>query len=147
MDGPRENSVPKWAERLFVQEGRTLAEISSRHQVDLTTLLRWQKEGEWDRKRSALLANPEILAERLRLALGKMLDALENGEDLDPKAFNSIARAATAVKNLDRGDCDLKAAGLKVMEDFTRFLKEQLGDPEELQLIGARIRAWFRSLE
>ena len=93
MDGPRENSVPKWAERLFVQEGRTLAEISSRHQVDLTTLLRWQKEGEWDRKRSALLANPEILAERLRLALGKMLDALENGEDLDPKAFNSIARA------------------------------------------------------
>ncbi|MGA8572662.1 MAG: hypothetical protein ACLP7A_07985 [Desulfobaccales bacterium] len=147
MDGPRENSFPNRAERLFVQEGRTLEEISSRLKVDLTTLLGWQKKGEWDRKRSALLANPENLAERLRLALGKMLDALENGEELDPKAFNSIARAATAVKNLDRGDYDLKAAGLKVMEDFTRFLKEHLGDPEELQLIGARIRAWFRSLE
>jgi hypothetical protein len=33
------------------------------------------------------------------------------------------------------------------MEDFTGFLREQLGEPGELQLIGARIRAWFRSLE
>ncbi|MGC2433427.1 MAG: hypothetical protein WA433_06570 [Desulfobaccales bacterium] len=147
MGGHRENSFPNRAERLFVQEGRTLAEIASRLSMDLTTLLRWQKKGDWDKKRGALLANPENLAERLRLALGKMLDDLENGEELDPKAFNSIARAATAVKNLDRGDYDLKAAGLKVMEDFTRFLKEQMGDPGELQLIGSRIRAWFRSLE
>jgi hypothetical protein len=147
LGGHGKNGYQNRAERLFVQEGRTLAEIASRLPMDLTTLLRWQKNGEWERKRSALLAEPENLAERLRLALGKMLEALENGEELDPKAFNSIAKAATAVKNLDRGDYDLKAAGLKVMEDFTRFLKEQLGDPGELQLIGSRIRAWFRSLE
>ena len=147
MGGHGENSFQNRAERLFVQEGCTLAEIASRLSMDLTTLLRWQKKGEWERKRSALLANPENLAERLRLALGKMLDDLENGEELDPKAFNSIAKAATAVKNLDRGGYDLKLAGLKVMEEFTRFLKEQLGDPGELQLIGSRIRAWFRSLE
>jgi hypothetical protein len=76
-----------------------------------------------------------------------MLAALENGEELDPKAFDTIAKAATAIKNLDRGGYDLKVAGIKVMEDFTGFLREQLGEPGELQLIGARIRAWFRSLE
>jgi hypothetical protein len=142
----KEHSYLNQAERLFVHEGRTLEEITTRLSVDLTTLLDWQNKGEWDRKRSAILANPENLAERLRLALGKMLAALENGEELDPKAFDTIAKAATAIKNLDRGGYDLKVAGLKVMEDFTGFLKEQLVEPGELQLIGSRIRAWFRSL-
>jgi hypothetical protein len=122
----KEHSYLNQAERLFVHEGRTLEEITTRLSVDLTTLLDWQNKGEWDRKRSAILANPENLAERLRLALGKMLAALENGEELDPKAFDTIAKAATAIKNLDRGGYDLKVAGLKVMEDFTGFLKEQL---------------------
>jgi hypothetical protein len=143
----KEHSYLTQAERLFVHEGRTLEEITTRLSVDLATLLDWQNKGEWDRKRSAILANPENLAERLRLALGKMLAALENGEELDPKAFDTIAKAATAIKNLDRGGYDLKVAGLKVMEDFTGFLKEQLEEPGELQLIGSRIRAWFRSLE
>jgi hypothetical protein len=143
----KEHNYSNRAERLFVHEGRTLEEITTRLSVDLSTLLDWQKKGEWDRKRSAILANPENLAERLRLALGKMLAALENGEELDPKAFDTIAKAATAIKNLDRGNYDLKVVGLKVMEDFAGFLKEQLSEPEELQLIGSRIRAWFRSLE
>ena len=147
MGDLKEHSYLNQAERLFVHEGRTLEEITTRLSVDLTTLLDWQKKGEWDRKRNAILANPENLAERLRLALGKMLAALENGEELDPKAFDTIAKAATAIKNLDRGNYDLKVAGLKVMEDFTGFLKEQLVEPGELQLIGSRIRAWFRSLE
>ncbi len=147
MGDLKEHSYLNQAERLFVHEGRTLEEITTRLSVDLTTLLDWQNKGEWDRKRSAILANPENLAERLRLALGKMLAALENGEELNPKAFDTIAKAATAIKNLDRGGYDLKVAGLKVMEDFTGFLKEQLGEPGELQLIGSRIRAWFRSLE
>ncbi len=147
MGDLKKHSCLNQAERLFVHEGRTLEEITTRLSVDLTTLLDWQNKGEWDRKRSAILADPENLAERLRLALGKMLAALENGEELDPKAFDTIAKAATAIKNLDRGNYDLKVAGLKVMEDFTGFLKEQLGEPEELQLIGSRIRAWFRSLE
>ena len=126
MGDLKEHSYLNQAERLFVHEGRTLEEITTRLSVDLTTLLDWQNKGEWDRKRSAILANPENLAERLRLALGKMLAALENGEELDPKAFDTIAKAATAIKNLDRGGYDLKVAGLKVMEDFTGFLKEQL---------------------
>lgn len=147
MGGLDETSYLSQAERLFVHEGRTLEEITTRLPVDLATLLDCQNKGEWERKRSAILANPENLAERLRLALGKMLAALENGEELDPKAFDTIAKAATAIKNLDRGGYDLKLAGLKVMEDFTGFLKEQQGEPGELQLIGARIRAWFRSLE
>jgi hypothetical protein len=147
LGGPRKPSYLSQAEHLFVHEARTLEEIITRLPVDRTTLLDWRSKGEWDRKRSAILANPENLAERLRLALGKMLAAMENGEELDPKAFDTIAKAATAVKNLDRGGYDLKVAGLKVMEEFTGFLKEQPGDPGDLQLIGSRIRAWFRSLE
>jgi len=143
----KEHNYLNQAERLFVHEGRTLEEINTRLSVPLTTLSVWQNKGEWDRKRRAILANPENLAERLRLALGKMLAALENGEELDPKAFDPLAKAATAIKNLDRGGYDLKVAGLKVMEDFSGFLKEQQVEGGELQLIGSRIRAWFRSLE
>ena len=146
MGDLKEHNYLNQAERLFVHEGRTLEEITTRLSVDLTTLLDWQHKGEWDRKRSAILADPENLAERLRLALGKMLAALENGEELDPKAFDTIAKAATAIKNLDRGGYDLKVAGLKVMEDFTGFLKSQ-APPEEMMLVGKWIRAYFRSLE
>ena len=60
---------------------------------------------------------------------------MEVGE-LDPKAFDTIAKAAMAIKNLDRGGYDLKVAGIKAMEDFTGFLKEQLGEPGELQALG-----------
>jgi hypothetical protein len=148
MAGRKEATYSRQAERLYVRELKSARQIARLLPLGARTVQRWAQKGGWDQKRQGFKADPEELADRLRRALEKKLTALEAGEGLDdPKAFDAITKAAAAIKSLASGTYDLSAAGLQVMERFTGWLKEQEIEAGELQLIGARIRAWFRSLE
>jgi transposase-like protein len=148
--GRKEEAYFDEAERLYVRENKTAEQIAQVLPVSANTLYKWRTKGGWEPKRAAALASPRDLAERMRRSLEKYLIALEAKADdgvLDNATFDGINKAVAAIRSVERQALDLRVMAVEVMKEFTDFLKQADLPPGELQLIGGRIRTWFRSLE
>ncbi len=73
------------AERLYVVEGMNLDDIAARINISTRSLSDWKKEGEWERKKAALLAQKNAFHEELydfsRVLLRRIKTDIENGDD------------------------------------------------------------------
>jgi transposase-like protein len=150
MAGRKEEAYWDEAERLYVRENKTAEQIAQILPVSANTLYKWRTKGGWEGKRAAALASPRDLAERMRRALERYLATLESRAEegvLDNATFDAINKAMAAIKAVERQALDLRVMAVEVMKEFTDFLKHENLPPGELQLIGGRIRTWFRSLE
>jgi transposase-like protein len=150
MAGRKEEAYWGEAERLYVRENKTAEQIAQILPVSANTLYKWRLKGGWEAKRAAALASPRALAERMRRALEKYLITIEAKAEegtLDNAIFDAINKAMAAIKSVERQAMDLRVMAVEVMKEFTDFLKAENLPPGELQLIGGRIRTWFRSLE
>jgi len=148
MAGRKETAYFDQAERLFVREGKTLEQLAALLPVSVTTLGKWSQKGGWGKKRAAELDSPRTLGERLRRTLEAQLTAIEGERELKPGDFDSIYKIFCAIQKIEKGGVDLRVMAVEVMDAFTRWLRDGAGAPPgELQMIGGRIREWFRSLE
>lgn len=150
MAGRKEEAYWDEAERLYVRKNKTAEQIAAILPVSANTLYKWRLKGGWEAKRAAALASPRDLAERMRRALDKYLITIEARADegtLDNATFDAINKAMAAIRSVERQALDLRVMAVEVMKEFTDFLKQENLPPGELQLIGGRIRTWFRSLE
>lgn len=150
MAGRKEEAYWDEAERLYVRKNKTAEQIAAILPVSANTLYKWRLKGGWEAKRAAALASPRDLAERMRRALDKYLITIEARADegtLDNATFDAINKAMAAIRSVERQALDLRVMAVEVMKEFTDFLKQEDLPPGELQLIGGRIRTWFRSLE
>jgi hypothetical protein len=82
----------------------------------------------------------------MRRNLERQIEELEGENRLNPAAYDAIYKAFMAIEKLERAQ-DLRVIGVEVMQQFTGWLKGQKIPASELQAMGERIRAWFRSLE
>lgn len=91
------------AEKMFVENGATLAGISKKLEVTEKTLREWKKEGEWDRKRSQFLKIKNSCNVELHKMIGNLAqqvnDQIQGGEKPDPQMLYGINQlAATMLK-------------------------------------------------
>ena len=84
------------AERLYVVEQCTIAEIASRLNLGEKTVRLWKEEGDWDRKRKQFLSERQSLAEELFVFARKLarsiMDDWDKGEKVDPGRLYALAR-------------------------------------------------------
>lgn len=88
------------AEKMYVQEQRTYAEISTVLEVSEKTLWTWGKDGNWNDKREALLRSKKALHEELYNLVRKLAKSIK--EDIEGGTEPSKTRA-DLFKNLMQG--------------------------------------------
>ncbi|GAB4327321.1 MAG: hypothetical protein Kow0037_00780 [Calditrichia bacterium] len=96
------------AERLYVVEQLTLAEIASRIPVAERTLRLWKEEGDWGRKRLQYLQGKKAFHEELyqfaRKLMKSIQEDLEAGKKVDPGrmyAFTRMLPLITKIKDYE----------------------------------------------
>jgi transposase len=146
MAGAKEQAYFEAAERLFVQEGKTAAQIAALLPVSENTVYKWSLKGGWPQKRAAALNSPKNLGEMLRQNLERQVEILNGEERLNPATYDAIYKSICAIQKVERAQ-DLRVIAIAVGEGFFGYLKGQDLPAGELQLIGGRFREWLRSLE
>lgn len=125
------------AERLYVVEHCTLAEIASRLRLAEKTIRNWKDEGDWDVKRRQLVQSKESLHEELyefcRALLKSIKKDLEEGKKVDPGrmyAFVNIVSKIGIIKNYEADKAseakDTQPKG-GLSEDTLKQIEELLG--------------------
>jgi len=124
------------AERLYVVEQCTIAEIASRLSVSEKTVRNWKDEGDWETKRKQYLQSRQTFHEELyqfaRKLMQSIRDDLESGEKVDTGrlyAFTRILPMIMKVKDYE----DIRAQQEKGQEpsggaeDIIKIVNEVLG--------------------
>src|SRR5208337_2045821 len=145
MTGQKESIFFAEAELLFVRHNKLPETIAAALGVCCSTIHKWKKKGAWEEKRKAYLVKPRNLADRLMEALEKQVATFDLAEGLNPGAADAIWKTLCAIKRIER-QADMRLLGITAMEEFVTWLRGQGTGPEELQLIGAKIRGWLRTL-
>ena len=96
------------AERLYVVEQCTLAEIASRLRLAEKTVRNWKDEGDWEAKRVGHLKSKEAFHEELyefaRKLMRSIKEDMDKGEKVDPGrmyAFTRLLPLITKVKDYE----------------------------------------------
>ena len=133
------------AERMYVQEGKTLEQIKEILQVSLPTLSDWSKKCDWPKKRAEKLKRPQLIEERVRHKLYEKLEALcqVHNEDFGSKEADQISKLVSALGKLEANRDPLRAA-VSIMEQFTNFLRRK--QPQLIPQLAEIIPAFFEQV-
>lgn len=122
------------AERLYVIEQCTIAEIASRLKLSEKTIRLWKEEGDWERKRAQFLKEKQSLAEELYVFARKLarsiMDDWEKGEKVDPGRLYALARILPLiirVKDFESATLEKKEK-INIDDLLKKALSEALGD-------------------
>ncbi|HOW51766.1 MAG TPA: hypothetical protein PLV42_06955 [bacterium] len=84
------------AERLYLVDNCTIAEIASRLRLGEKTIRIWKEEGQWDQKRAALMEQRQSLTEELyaftRALLRSVKEDLDKGVKVDPGRMYALTQ-------------------------------------------------------
>lgn len=124
------------AERLYVVEQCTIAEIASRLKLGEKTVRLWKDEGDWERKRAQFLKEKQSLAEELFLFARKLarsiMDDWERGEKVDTGRLYALTRILPIILKTRDFEISLqegKKDEVNVEEVIKKALAEALGEP------------------
>lgn len=94
------------SEDLFVNGFKTIAEIATQLKLAEKTIRNWKAEGEWDRKRAALVKSQtsyhQEVYEFARLLLKSIRDDLENGVKVDPGRMYAWGRLNDSIMKVKK---------------------------------------------
>ena len=106
------------AERMFVQENKSPAEIEKALGIPQSTLSGWRQKQGWNKQRKDWQQSGHHIAARLKVLLAQELRDLDK---LDNASVDRIMKAVKSIKSLNE-DADILASTIKVMEQFGVFL-------------------------
>lgn len=123
------------AERLYVVEQCTIAEIASRLGLGEKTVRLWKEEGDWERKRAQFLKEKQSLAEELFVFARKLarsiMDDWDRGEKVDTGRLYALARILPLILKTKEYEQSLQAGKkeeLNIEEVIKKALSEALGE-------------------
>lgn len=105
------------AERLYVQDGKTLEDIKKTLQVSTKTLSQWKKDGEWDEQRKRYLKSERHFKDILHELKHKL--AVKALESMNPQDVYALVRVVAASKPYI--DVELK----KIEEDEKKGMSKE----------------------
>lgn len=132
MAKPAERAL---AERLYVLEGWSSAEIIQHVDVDKNTFYAWRAEGDWDAKRKRAMLSRYSMAEKVLDLTNTVIESLTSQPGpVDPQQVYALkALSDTSARFL--GKSDPLADALAVLPDFARFAAEQPEASDEFRAL------------
>lgn len=121
------------AERLFVQEQKTLEEIQSilrglGHKVSITSLSLWKKRYKWGEKRDSYSTSPQGAAETAKQLVIQIAEEIRQkirtGENIDPGLVDKFTKAVGSLEKLEN-KVDPRAQTLFVMKNFVEYMQKK----------------------
>ncbi len=113
------------AERLYVVEQRTLAEIAAETGVAESTLRLWKRQGQWSKKRKQYLESRQAFHEELyqftRMLLKSIKNDLASGKKVDSGRLYALGKLLPMITKI------------KDYEDVVRQHAEEDKGPEDLR--------------
>jgi uncharacterized protein YjcR len=115
------------AERLYVQKELTLKEISVLLGVSQQTLVKWKRDGNWEKKRIEYRRNPGTILETLEKVLLRRLEDIEakldRGENVSEGEIDAITKLVASIKKVSK-ETDIISVAPLIMKEFAQFLKK-----------------------
>lgn len=109
----------------------TLEQISERTGVSVTTLVKWKKDGDWERQRSERRKNPMAMAEKVAAALemkvDSMTDIVRGGGDPPNELCDAISKLAAVFKSLNQVE-DPARSVIYVTDLLAQFVRKTVED-------------------
>lgn len=123
------------AERLYVVEQCTIAEISSRLNLSEKTIRLWKEEGDWERKRTQFLKEKQSLSEELFVFARKLarsiMDDWDKGEKVDTGRLYALARILPLILKTRDFELSLqqnRKEEINIEDIIKKALSEALGE-------------------
>lgn len=122
------------AERLYITEQMTFAEIADRLKLAEKTVRLWKDEGDWENKRKQFLISKQAFHEELydfaRKLLSSVKDDLAAGEKLDAGRLYTLGRILPLITKVKEYE-DVKAVREKpeekgLTEDVVKFIQQEI---------------------
>lgn len=127
------------AERSYIQESMTYAEIAQRFGISERTVRNWSESGNWPERKKTFMAGRASLDEKLNQFVNKLMDTImadwDSGKQVDPGrmyAFNQLLGKLEKVRKYENQQSQAQAAAAE------QAAATQATDPEEL---AARVRS------
>jgi hypothetical protein len=122
------------AERLYVVEQCTIAEIASRLGLGEKTIRMWKEEGDWERKRMQFLKEKQSLSEELFVFARKLarsiMDDWDKGEKVDTGRLYALTRLLPLIMKTKEFEltAEAKKEEINIEETIKKALAEALGE-------------------
>lgn len=123
------------AERLYVVEQCTIAEIASRLKLNEKTVRLWKEEGDWERKRAQFLKEKQLLSEELFVFARKLAHSImsdwEKGEKVDAGRLYALTRLLPLILKTRDFELSLeqgKKEEVNIEEIIKKALSSALGE-------------------
>jgi hypothetical protein len=127
--------------------GKTIAEIALAAEVSISTIKKWEKEGQWQGKERTDLSCPRLLSQTLKNMVQQKAETILGNGELQVKEVEELLKLFTLIDRLSDQAGDLRAAVVAVMDRFGDFVRRQdLNEPERLFLAGL-IKDFFKEVE
>jgi DNA-binding transcriptional regulator YiaG len=123
------------AERLYVAENMTIAEIANRLNLGEKTVRLWKEEGDWERKKLQFIKEKQSFAEELFVFARKLAKTImedwEKGEKVDPGRLYALTRLIPLViktKDFESALESAKKDEINIEEVIKQALSSALGE-------------------
>jgi hypothetical protein len=128
--------------------GWDLKKIQEKLSVPLATLEEWQSVGQWERKKDLVAEHPKLIGDVLKgLVKQKLQVLLNNSEAININNIEELNKIIGLVERLAEQSWDERAAVIEVMSLFGNFVRRQVGEKEELQLLAQLMEKFFEEME
>lgn len=148
----------KWADRERMDFGRcyneaegaflaggSLEAISARYSVSLDRLQGWAKKYCWEEKRSAAMTNPRGIGAMLREKLQQQVEKCMAEPELNVEKVEEITKLTLLITKIEGAGGNVLAAMVEVLRDFSRYLRENIGDRDQYHLVSSWVQEYLRT--
>jgi uncharacterized protein YjcR len=126
--------------------GLSLDEISERLSLDLERLRDWEKEYQWKAKRAAMITSPRGIGAMLRERLQRQMEKMSASTgDLEVDEVKKITELTLLINKTEGAGGNVLAAMVEVLRDFSRYLREHIGDRDQYHLVSSWVQEYLRS--
>ncbi len=132
------------AEDLYVRQGKTLQDISELLGISMQTLSRWKQKYDWTERRRIYRVSMPGTIQILEDVLKEKIEQLRElqAQDVDGKQIDGITKLVASIQKLKRED-DLRSQTIRVMSEFSRFIKQKNLKERELDLVINLVQEFF----
>jgi uncharacterized protein YjcR len=117
------------AKRLYVEEGKSIKEVSATLSVNEKTLYRWKEDDGWDKDKETLALTGVSAYKNMLLLAVKQLQKMATDETIDARQADALNKIVKSAKSLAK-DIDKRGNIMLGISEFVEFLRES--HPETL---------------
>lgn len=115
------------SKRLYVEEGKSIKEISTMEGINEKTLYRWREEEEWDNDRETMQFTGVAAYKHMMAMAVKKLEEMAKTGTINPKDADAFMKIVKGARSMAK-DIDKRGNILLGLGEFIQFVRENHPD-------------------